>query len=295
MLTLNKKILLIFFAFIVLLGFMSNNSYSIVHQSKEFYVNDTANIIDKNTEDYIIDINKKLFDKTGAQIVVVTVDNLEGQSIEEYSTELFREYGIGDKEKNNGVLYIISVKDRKTRIEVGYGLEGRLTDGKTGRILDNYVVPYFKDNNWNDGIRNGFNAILDEVCQEYNITIDGLESATDIVRYEDIKLSTAIIVCFFCLILRAFLYKAPLIKWILACITTMVSTIIDCIILHSFVAVTFFFTNLLAAFIGTIAIDLFKCIDFGSSGGGGYGYGGGSGSGGSFGGGGSSGGGGGRF
>ena len=145
----------------------------VVPQSNEFYVNDTANVLNSDTEKYIIDINKELYEKTGAQIVVVTVKNLGGKSIEEYSTELFRQYEIGSKDKNNGILLILSVEDRKTRIEVGNGLETRLTNEKTGSILDDHAVPYFKDNNWNDGIRNTFDTILNEVCKEYNITING--------------------------------------------------------------------------------------------------------------------------
>ena len=116
--------------------------------------------------------------KTGAQIVVVTIKSLEGESIEEYATNLFRNFGIGDSQKNNGVLLLCSTGDRQFRIEVGYGLEGTLTDGKTGRIQDTYIIPYLKNNNYNDGIKNGFNAILNEVTNEYQITISGREDAT---------------------------------------------------------------------------------------------------------------------
>lgn len=81
--------------------------------------------------------------------------------------------GIGDRTKNNGILFLIATDDRQLRIEVGNGLEGAIPDGKAGRILDNYVVPYLKNNEWDNGIKNGFNAILEEVCKEYNIEIDG--------------------------------------------------------------------------------------------------------------------------
>ena len=81
--------------------------------------------------------------------------------------------GIGDSKKNNGVLFLIATEDRKMRIEVGNGLQGAIPDGKAGRILDNYVVSYLQNNDWDNGIKNGFNAILEEVCQEYNIEIDG--------------------------------------------------------------------------------------------------------------------------
>ena len=267
MLTLNKKILLVVVSFMILLGLASNKSYAIVHKTEEFYVNDSANILDKDTENYIIDINKKLYDKTGAQIVVVTVKNLEGKSIEEYSTELFREYGIGSKDKNNGVLFIISVEDRKTRIEVGYGLEGRLTDGKTGRILDNFVVPYLKDDKWDDGVRNGFNAILQEVCEEYDVKIDGLEQAKDVDHFENIQYLTAFIVLVICLIMRHVLSHVPLVKWFTAGGLAVIATIIDCVVLHSFSAISFIWSNLVGALIGTMGILALLSFSGGGSGG----------------------------
>lgn len=172
----NKKInrVLFLIVFIIIIT-ISNSAYAIVPKTNEFYVNDSANLLEADTEEYIINMNKQLEEQTGAQIVVVTVQNLEGKSLEEYATELFREYGIGDKDKNNGVLLLCTLEEREFRIEVGYGLEGILTDGKTGRIQDNYIIPYLKEDNFNEGIKNGFNAVLTEVENEYGITIDGAE------------------------------------------------------------------------------------------------------------------------
>ena len=139
--------------------------------------------------------------KTGAQIVVVTIKNLEGKSIEEYATNLFRNFGIGDSQKNNGVLLLCSTGDRQFRIEVGYGLEGTLTDRKTGRIQDTYIIPYLKNNNYNDGIKNGFNAILNEVTNEYQITISGKEDAIKTANSDSTGTSdtgiTGVIIAFF--------------------------------------------------------------------------------------------------
>lgn len=187
----NKKIKYILILAIFSIVLVTNSSYAIVSQTKEFYVNDSANLLSAETEDYIINMNKTLEKQTGAQIVVVTVQNLEGQSLEEYATELFRDYGIGDKEKNNGVLLLCAYEERQFRIEVGYGLEGTLTDGKTGRIQDEYIIPYLKENNFNDGIRNGFNAVLKEVENEYGITIEGAEEGnvvgTSTIRTEEVN------------------------------------------------------------------------------------------------------------
>ena len=88
MLTLTKKISIILSFILLSVCLFSSNSFAIVQPSYEFYVNDTANILSSDTENYIIDINKKLYQKTGAQIVVVTVKDLEGKSIEDYSVEL---------------------------------------------------------------------------------------------------------------------------------------------------------------------------------------------------------------
>ena len=147
------RILLIAFASVCVLA---PNVLAIVPQSERFYVNDVADVLSSETEDYIYENSLKLDEATGAQIVVVAIKSLEGRSIEEYSTELFRSYGIGDKEKNNGLLFLFSLEDRQSRIEVGYGLEGALPDGKTGRIQDEYIIPYFRNNNFDEGVRNGY-------------------------------------------------------------------------------------------------------------------------------------------
>ncbi len=160
-------------AVLIFMCFFTINSFAVVRPTQSFYVNDYANLLDQDTEDYIINTNIELYEKTGAQIVIVTVQNLEENSLEEYATELFRSFGIGDKDKNNGVLLLLALEERQFRIEVGYGLEGALTDAKTGRIQDNYIIPYLKEERWNDGIRNGFNAILEEVTKEYGVNIEG--------------------------------------------------------------------------------------------------------------------------
>ena len=125
------------------------------------------------TEQYILSTNQELESKTGAQIVVVTIPSLEGQSLEEYATDLFRQWGIGDGEKDNGVLLLCAVEDRLFRVEVGYGLEGDLPDGKTGRMQDEYIIPLLQENQFDAGIKNGYNAFLQEVAAVYDVSITG--------------------------------------------------------------------------------------------------------------------------
>lgn len=174
MLALNKKniitkILIILF---ILINTFTISSLAVVSPTADFYVNDYAGLLDKETENYIINANKSLYSQTGAQIVVVTIPSLGSSSLEDYATELFRSFGIGDKTKNNGLLLLLALEERQFRVEVGYGLEGILPDAKTGRIQDEYIIPYLKQNNWNDGIKNGFSAFLEIVASEYNAEIE---------------------------------------------------------------------------------------------------------------------------
>ena len=148
-------------------------SAEVVSPTSDFYVYDGAGVLSSATEQYIIAANRELEAKTGAQIVVVTVPSLEGQALEDYANELFRSWGIGDKEKNNGILLLCAVAERQFRVEVGYGLEGDLPDGKTGRMQDQYIIPPLKENNFDEGIKNGFSAFLQEVAAVYDAEITG--------------------------------------------------------------------------------------------------------------------------
>ncbi|MGI6776592.1 MAG: TPM domain-containing protein [Acetivibrionales bacterium] len=139
-----------------------------------FFVNDFANVLDADTEKYIQETGIALLQKTTSQVVVVTLDSLGDEPLEDYALNLFRSWEIGDKEKDNGVLILLSVGDRASRIEVGYGLEGALPDGKTGRIQDDYMIPWFREGDYSQGIKNGYTVIVSEIYKEY-----GIESETE--------------------------------------------------------------------------------------------------------------------
>jgi uncharacterized protein len=137
--------------------------------STAFYVLDKAGVLSEATKSMVVGRSSKLAAATGAQIVVVTVPDLGGAAIEDYSLALARAWGIGDATKDNGVLILLSLGDRKSRIEVGYGLEGRLNDAKTGRIQDDAMLPHYRDGDYDAGIRNGYEAVLAEVVAEYGL------------------------------------------------------------------------------------------------------------------------------
>ena len=145
------------------------NVKAIVKPTSNFYINDYATILSYETEEYILKRSAALNNVDGTQIVVVTVPNLEGMTLESYATKLFRQFGIGDKYKNNGLLLLLALEEREFRVEVGYGLEGILPDGKTGRFQDQYIIPYLKDNNWDEGVKNGYDDFYSEIVKLNNL------------------------------------------------------------------------------------------------------------------------------
>lgn len=165
------KFLILAFLFVI----YPQNTKAIVNPTNNFYVNDYANLLASETKEYIMRQSVVLNNVDGTQIVVVTVNDLEGYSIEDYANRLFRNFGIGDRNKNNGILILISKEERQLRIEVGYGLEGIINDGKAGRIRDEYMTPYLKEDDFDNGIKNGYNAIYEEIVKGNNLDLDYIE------------------------------------------------------------------------------------------------------------------------
>jgi len=138
----------------------------------DFYGSGSGPGLSSGVEDQILSINQDLHRQTKAQIVVVTLSSSEEQTVEELGLEILRSWGVGDKELNNGVVLLVIPSERKSRIEVGYGLEGALPDGKTGRIQDEYMLPYFQQGNYDQGVLNGFQVVAQEVAKEYQIALN---------------------------------------------------------------------------------------------------------------------------
>jgi uncharacterized protein len=121
---------------------------------------DQANIIPQATREALEPKLADLEQKSGIQLVVATVNTLEGQEIEPYANELFRFWKLGEKQKNNGVLLLVAPRERRVRIEVGYGLEGTLTDALTAVIIANAITPRFKTGDFGGGITRGVDDIV---------------------------------------------------------------------------------------------------------------------------------------
>lgn len=140
------------------------------------YVQDYAQVLSAEDKRRLLSIGQELDNKTTAQLAVVTVKTLDGQPIEDYALSILREWGIGSKEKNNGALIVVAVQDRRSRIEVGYGLEGLLTDGLTGRIQDQTMIPYFRKGNYAAGIVNGYAVTASLIAEDAGVQLTSINS-----------------------------------------------------------------------------------------------------------------------
>ena len=123
------------------------------------FVNDYAGIISDNGTSQLEAQLAQLEKDTSAEVAVVTIQSLQGEPLEDYANKLFEKWGIGKKGKDNGVLLLVSVDDRKMRIEVGYGIEPIITDSRAGRIRDDDIIPLFKGDDYEGGIVAGVNSI----------------------------------------------------------------------------------------------------------------------------------------
>lgn len=173
MISVMKKIIALFSVVLLILS-LSFSSFAIdfPQPTNKLFVNDFANVISEEDEEEIMKIGADLYTQTSAQIVVVTVETLDGYDEKEYALELGREWGVGSKETNNGVVLLLSVSERRIAIQAGYGLEGCVTDVKSGQILDEYAIPYLKKNDFSTGLTEAYKAIVSLVCNEYGVELD---------------------------------------------------------------------------------------------------------------------------
>ena len=119
------------------------------------YVNDYAGILSSSEEQQIAQILSSLEQSTTAQGALLVVSTLEGESIESFSIRTAEAWKLGQTEKDNGLLIIMAVEEKKVRMEVGYGLEGLLTDAKSGYIIREIIIPEFKKGNFANGLYQG--------------------------------------------------------------------------------------------------------------------------------------------
>ena len=139
--------------------------------SQSFYVCDDANVISQETETYICDENYRLYDQCfGAEVVVVTVDFLDGRNSEEYAYQVFNDWALGDKDEGNGVLILICPGEEKFWVTSGSGLTRELSAGTLDDILYEYMEGYFDDGDYDAAALNTFKAIVSVIDDKYGVT-----------------------------------------------------------------------------------------------------------------------------
>jgi len=147
-------------------------------------VNDYANLLSAQTENVLNSQLAALEQSDSTQIAVLTVDSLEGESVEQFSLQVVEKWQLGQQGFDNGALLLIAKNDRKIRIEVGYGLEGKLTDLLSGRIIDTIISPAFRQGDFDGGILKGVNALIGAVKGEYSAA--DIKPAKSKARHNDL-------------------------------------------------------------------------------------------------------------
>ena len=123
-------------------------------------INDEARIFSQNERDELLNLVQNFEQNSTTQIAIVTLNSLENKSIEELSLEIARGYKLGQKEDSNGVLLVVAPNEKKVRIEVGYGLEGVLTDAVASEIINSVMIPEFKNGKMSEGVKDSVLAII---------------------------------------------------------------------------------------------------------------------------------------
>lgn len=140
-------------------------------------VNDFAGVITPQYERAMNSLALKVLQKTGTSVVVATFKSIGDNDPADFANKLYEAWGIGKKGEDKGVLIFLAVKERKVRIETGYGVEGILPDGRVGEILDRYVVPYLKKGNYGKGLSNAMVVVSTIVARDAKVSLTGKSPA----------------------------------------------------------------------------------------------------------------------
>jgi uncharacterized protein len=169
-----RRLLLVIFTCL----FFSTSLYAVVPpipQMPSHYVVDLAGIINDDVEYKLNGYLQELEQKTTAQFIILTIQSLEGESLEELAiTTAHDTWKLGQRGKDNGLLLLVSLDDRKYRFEVGYGLEGILPDSLVGSIGRQFIVPYFQKRDYSTGIYTASLAVINEIAASEGVNITGM-------------------------------------------------------------------------------------------------------------------------
>lgn len=136
-------------------------------------INDFADIIPPAYEEQMNSLAHEVLEKADAALTVVTVKDIGGADIDEFTNRLYERWGVGKKGEDRGAMILVALKERRIRIEVGYGLEGVIPDGLAGQIRDQAIVPYLKKDEFGPGLFNGLSALAGIIAKDRGIELAG--------------------------------------------------------------------------------------------------------------------------
>jgi uncharacterized protein len=148
-------------------------------------VTDLAGILDSGTKERLVQIILDVRQRTTAEIAILTVRTTAPEAIEDYSVAIFDRWKIGERGKDNGLLFLVAVQDRRLWITTGYGLEGILPDGKIGEIRDRTIVPYFRAGRYAEGILRGTEALANVILAQGGEGAQGRQPAVRPARHQN--------------------------------------------------------------------------------------------------------------
>lgn len=186
----KKRYILILFIAILLFPLSVN---AIVEQSTKIYVTDEAKLLDEETEDYIVKYSSFLDEACKIKVMVVAVSGIDDLTIEEYSDMVYESHNV----TTEGVLILVSENSHQFRIQVGEDLSLLFPDEKLDEYMSKYMMPYFKNGEWQKGIKNGYSAIYKTICQAFDIDateMDVYEGDSFINKYKYVIVSIIVLI-----------------------------------------------------------------------------------------------------
>jgi len=171
-------------------------------------INDFANVIPSAYEERMNSLAREVLDKADATLTVVTLKDIAGANIDEFTNRLYERWGVGVKGEDRGVMILVALKERRIRIEVGYGLEGIIPDGLAGQIRDQAMVPYLKKGEFGPGLFNGLSALAGIIAKERGIELEGKPTTPAAVTSKRSRTTYGIFPFLFLLFLFLFLFRS---------------------------------------------------------------------------------------
>lgn len=189
-----KKLASLLLSFLVTVLFTAcsttnaNSDILIPEVESNLYIYDQGNFLNDDIEKNVNSLLDQLEEQTTVEFVVITIPSLNNLTIEEYAVNLGNELGIGKADSDNGILLLISKTDTRVRLEIGNGMQGILTDSVSGRILDNFFVPYRDEGNYDEATQKTVEAVINYLAEsdEYEFTINGIDSTVSLEPEEEI-------------------------------------------------------------------------------------------------------------